>query len=96
MNDNLPIRTVAAVIVDARGRVLLVRTRGSDTFIQPGGQREPGQDALTTPARATRGGLGARPPPARQVRRGRPSSSRSKNSAAPRRTRVGICSDWRK
>ena len=46
-----PILTVAAVIRDAAGRVLLVRKQGSTTFIQPGGKREPGEDALTTLAR---------------------------------------------
>lgn len=49
------IHTVAAVIADTpldrAGRVLLVRKRGSDTFIQPGGKREPGEDALATLAR---------------------------------------------
>ena len=37
------IHTVAAVIRDAQGRVLLVRKRGTPTFIQPGGKREPGE-----------------------------------------------------
>ena len=46
-----PIRIVAAVIRDPAGRVLLVRKRGSDTFIQPGGKREPGEAALATLAR---------------------------------------------
>ncbi|RRN79459.1 MULTISPECIES: NUDIX hydrolase [Pseudoxanthomonas] len=46
-----PIRTVAAVIRDPAGRVLLVRKHGSDTFIQPGGKREPGEDTLQTLAR---------------------------------------------
>ena len=45
------IRTVAAVIRDARGRVLLVRKRGSTIYIQPGGKREPGEDSLQTLAR---------------------------------------------
>lgn len=48
------IETVAAVIADAEGRVLLVRKRGSDTFIQPGGKREPGEGSLTTLARELR------------------------------------------
>ena len=38
-----PFDTVAAVICDAAGRVLLVRKRGTATFIQPGGKREPGE-----------------------------------------------------
>jgi 8-oxo-dGTP diphosphatase len=49
-----PIRTVAAVIGAADGRVLLVRKQGSDTFIQPGGKREDGETALQTLARELR------------------------------------------
>ena len=45
------IRTVAAVLCDDQGRVLLVRKQGTDTFIQPGGKREPGEDSLQTLAR---------------------------------------------
>lgn len=54
------IRTVAAVIADASGRVLLVRKRGSTTFIQPGGKREAGEDALATLARELHEELGVR------------------------------------
>ena len=46
-----PIRIVTAVILDPQQRVLVVRKHGSDTFIQPGGKREPGEDALQTLAR---------------------------------------------
>lgn len=45
------IRTVAAVIQNAHGQVLLVRKNNSDRFIQPGGKPEAGEDALTTLAR---------------------------------------------
>jgi ADP-ribose pyrophosphatase YjhB (NUDIX family) len=41
-----PIRTVAAVIADARGRVLVVRKHGSSVHIQPGGKPEPGEAPL--------------------------------------------------
>lgn len=52
------IETVAAVIADNEGRVLLVRKRGSGIFIQPGGKREPGEDSLTTLARELREEIG--------------------------------------
>ena len=42
------IRTVAAVIQNPHGEVLLVRKRGSDFFIQPGGKPEPGEQPLQT------------------------------------------------
>lgn len=46
-----PIRTVAAVIANAAGEVLLVRKRGTGVFIQPGGKREPDEAPLATLAR---------------------------------------------
>ncbi|WP_167045379.1 NUDIX domain-containing protein [Salinibacterium sp. ZJ454] len=36
----------AALILDSRGRALLVRKRGTDAFMQPGGKVEPGETAL--------------------------------------------------
>ncbi|MCB8819186.1 NUDIX hydrolase [Microvirga rosea] len=56
----LPIRIVAAVIRDDRGRVLLVRKRGTQAFMQPGGKREPGEDDATALARELREELGCR------------------------------------
>lgn len=64
------IETVAAVIADGRGRVLLVRKRGSATFIQPGGKREPGEASLATLARELREELGVGLDPAVAVRLG--------------------------
>jgi 8-oxo-dGTP diphosphatase len=46
-----PIRIVAAVIRDARGRVLLVRKRDTTKFMQPGGKLEGGEDSLPALAR---------------------------------------------
>ena len=46
--DLPPIRIIAAVIADAGGRVLLVRKRGSGTFIQPGGKPEGDEAPLAT------------------------------------------------
>ncbi|MBE5315474.1 MAG: NUDIX domain-containing protein [Xanthomonadales bacterium] len=53
-----PILTVAAVIADAQGRVLLVRKRDTAVFIQPGGKREPGEAPLATLARELNEELG--------------------------------------
>jgi 8-oxo-dGTP diphosphatase len=46
-----PIRIVAAVIRDERGRVLLVRKRDTTRFMQPGGKLEGGEDRLPALAR---------------------------------------------
>ena len=37
------IRVSASLIVDAEGRLLLVRKRGTSMFMQPGGKPEPGE-----------------------------------------------------
>lgn len=54
------IRTVSAVIADARGRMLLVRKRGSDFLIQPGGKREPGESDIEALSRELVEELGVR------------------------------------
>ncbi|MBV9930840.1 MAG: NUDIX domain-containing protein [Alphaproteobacteria bacterium] len=52
------IEIVAAVILDGRGRVLLVRKRGTGKFMQPGGKREAGESDLAALARELREELG--------------------------------------
>lgn len=47
----LTICTVAAVVVNSKQETLLVRKRGSDTFIQPGGKPDEGEEALAALAR---------------------------------------------
>lgn len=42
------IRVSAAVIVDASGRLLLVRKVGTTAFMQPGGKPEPGESPAET------------------------------------------------
>ena len=37
---------VAAIVTDPAGRALLVRKRGTEAFLQPGGKIEPGEDPL--------------------------------------------------
>lgn len=46
MDSRPVIRVVAAVIVDAGGRVLLVRKRGTTAFMQPGGKIDAGETAV--------------------------------------------------
>lgn len=45
--DRPTIRVVAACTTDEAGRFLLVRKRGADKFMQPGGKPEPGEDDVT-------------------------------------------------
>jgi 8-oxo-dGTP diphosphatase len=58
-----PIHVVAALIRDAAGRVLLVRKRGTQAFMQPGGKRDPGEDDVTALARELDEELGCRAVP---------------------------------
>ena len=55
-----PIRIVAALIRDEAGRVLLVRKRGTASFMQPGGKRDPGEDDVTALTRELDEELGCR------------------------------------
>jgi 8-oxo-dGTP pyrophosphatase MutT (NUDIX family) len=52
------IRIAAAVIVDERGRTLLVRKRGTEAFMQPGGKIGPGEPAPAALLRELREELG--------------------------------------
>ena len=52
------ITIAAAVILDERNRMLLVRKRGSAFFMQPGGKIESGESALAALTRELREELG--------------------------------------
>jgi 8-oxo-dGTP diphosphatase len=55
---NNKITIVAALIMDAEGRVLTVRKRGTSSFMQPGGKLQPGENHLTALARELQEELG--------------------------------------
>ena len=52
------IRIVAAVVVDAQGRTLLVRKQGTEAFMQPGGKLAAGESPLGALAREIEEELG--------------------------------------
>jgi 8-oxo-dGTP pyrophosphatase MutT (NUDIX family) len=54
VNEDADIRIAAAVIVDARGRTLLVRKRGTSAFMQAGGKVGPNEGPAEALAREIR------------------------------------------
>lgn len=58
MTDAPVIRVVAALITDPRGRLLLVRKRGTDRFMQAGGKPEGGETAAAALVRELQEELG--------------------------------------
>jgi 8-oxo-dGTP diphosphatase len=52
------IRIVAAVVLDEANRVLVVRKRGTSSFMQPGGKIEPGESSMEALVREVREELG--------------------------------------
>jgi 8-oxo-dGTP diphosphatase len=58
------IKIVAAVICDDAGRMLLVRKRGTEAFMQPGGKGDPGEDDIAALSREIAEELGCRVVPA--------------------------------
>jgi len=59
MSDNI-ISVVAAMIRDEAGRMLVVRKRGTEAFMQPGGKRDAGEDDITALEREIGEELGCR------------------------------------
>lgn len=69
-NASKLIQTVSAAILDSAGRMLLVRKRGSEILIQPGGKPEAGEAALGALARELDEELGVAMDPETAVRLG--------------------------
>ncbi|KFE44677.1 8-oxo-dGTP pyrophosphatase MutT, NUDIX family [Pseudomonas congelans] len=61
------IRIAAALLIGADGRTLLVRKRGTQAFMQPGGKIEPGEPAAQALARELEEELGLIIDPAQTV-----------------------------
>ncbi|MGB9089319.1 MAG: NUDIX domain-containing protein, partial [Pseudomonas farsensis] len=58
------IRIAAALLVDPQGRTLLVRKRGTEAFMQPGGKIDAGETPAAALARELHEELGLRIDPA--------------------------------
>ncbi|MEM9589771.1 MAG: NUDIX domain-containing protein [Pseudomonadota bacterium] len=58
MTETKTLHIAVAVVLDEAGRMLLVRKRGTEAFMQPGGKIEPGEDARASLARELREELG--------------------------------------
>src|SRR5690348_3857370 len=63
LTDRLSIRIAAALIVDGAGLTLLVRKRGTQTFMQAGGKIEPHESPAQALARELEEELGIRVAP---------------------------------
>ncbi|MBF8725168.1 NUDIX hydrolase [Pseudomonas putida] len=64
------IRIAAALLLDSQGRTLLVRKRGTQAFMQPGGKIDAGETPVQALARELQEELGLQIDPATAVRLG--------------------------
>lgn len=64
------IRIAAALLLDSQGRTLLVRKRGTQAFMQPGGKIDAGETPVQALARELQEELGLQIDPAKAVRLG--------------------------
>ncbi|WP_349976217.1 NUDIX domain-containing protein [Pseudomonas sp. WHRI 8519] len=65
------IRIAAALLIDPLGRTLLVRKRGTQAFMQPGGKIDAGETPLQALVRELQEELGVRIDPAQAIPMGR-------------------------
>jgi 8-oxo-dGTP pyrophosphatase MutT (NUDIX family) len=65
------IRIAAALLIDAQGRTLLVRKRGTLAFMQPGGKIDAGESPAQALVRELHEELGLRVDPAQAIHLGR-------------------------
>ncbi|MDH0648250.1 NUDIX domain-containing protein [Pseudomonas sp. GD03858] len=65
------IRIAAALLIDAQGRTLLVRKRGTQAFMQPGGKIDTGESPVQALVRELHEELGLRVDPAQAIHLGR-------------------------
>ena len=68
---SVPIRIVAALVVNSSGNVLLVRKHGTRAFMQPGGKIEAGESLLATLQREMHEELGCSFDPEAAIHLGR-------------------------
>ncbi|QJQ22144.1 NUDIX domain-containing protein [Pseudomonas sp. SK] len=64
------IRIAAALLIDAQGRTLLVRKRGTQAFMQPGGKIDAGESPVEALVRELHEELGLRVDPAQALHLG--------------------------
>src|SRR5689334_22399217 len=67
----MTVRIAAALITDEHGRMLVVRKRATDAFMQPGGKIDGGETPIAALVRELREELGVETDPAKPIPLGR-------------------------
>lgn len=74
------IRIAAALLIDPQGRTLLVRKRGTEAFMQPGGKIDAGETPVQALVRELQEELGLRIDPAQAMHLGQFSAPADRKS----------------